>query len=181
MSTRSRSCVDRLIVTDRLSTVLLLGLVFVLAGCGSSGSSTAATPSPAPTAVAAASVTASGAPSSGSTVSQSDTDWGRIWDSLPAGFPTVPGATPDENAGGGPASAVLVIQGTKAKDAAAFLQSQLQTAGYATIGSLDPLEDGSVVLEMTGKPQGCAIQATATPTGDLTTVRILYGADCPFG
>ena len=37
------------------------------------------------------------------------------------------------------------------------------------------------MLEMTGKPDGCALQVNATPTGGLTTVRILYGADCPYG
>jgi hypothetical protein len=34
---------------------------------------------------------------------------------------------------------------------------------------------------MTGSPDGCAVQVTASPTGGLTTVRILYGAGCPLG
>lgn len=167
-------------MTDRRAVLLLLGVVAVLVGCGPSG---ATGPSSTATAVATRSAAAAEgtAPSSGPKVSQSDTDWGRIWDGLPPGFPTIPGATPDEEAAGGPASAVLVVEGLDAKGVATFLQTQLQTAGYTTVGSLDSLEDGSVVLDMTGKPTGCMVQASATPTGGLTTVRILYGADCPYG
>ena len=154
-------------------------LVFVLAACASGG---ATTPSvTAGTANATPIVTSSSAPSSGAKVSQSDTDWGRIWDGLPSGFPSIPGATPDENAAGGPASAVFVVQDADAKMITTSLQTALKSAGYTTVGSMDPLEDGSVVLQMTGSPAGCAVQVTATPTGGLTTVRILYGADCPYG
>ena len=32
---------------------------------------------------------------------------------------------------------------------------------------------------MTGAAAGCKIQVQVTPTGGLTTVTILYGADCP--
>ena len=158
---------------------LSIVFVFALAACGPGG---AVTPSvTAGTAVATPIVTPSSAPSSGPKMSQSDTDWGRIWDGLPGGFPSIPGATPDENAAGSPASAVLVVQGGDAKGIATSLQTALKSAGYTTVGSMDPLEDGSVVLEMTGSPDGCAVQVTLTPTGGLTTVRILYGAGCPFG
>src|SRR4029077_11419643 len=154
-------------------------IVFVLAACGPGG---AATPSvTAGTAVATAIVSPTSVPSSGPKVSQSDTDWGRIWDGLPSGFPSIPGSTPDENAAGGPASAVFVVQDGDAKVITSALQTALKSAGYTTVGSMDPLEDGSVVLEMTGSPDGCAVQATATPTGGLTTVRVLYGAGCPLG
>jgi hypothetical protein len=153
--------------------------VFTLAACGPGAP---ATPSvTAATAVATPSGTPSTAPSSGPKVSQSDTDWGRIWDGLPPGFPSIPGATPDENAAGGPASAVFVVQDGDAKVITTSLQTALKSAGYTTVGSMDPLEDGSVVLEMTGSPDGCAVQVTASPTGGLTTVRILYGAGCPLG
>ena len=64
---------------------------------------------------------------------------------------------------------------------AAYLQTELQKAGYTAVGSSEPLEDGSVVLDMTGSPKGCALQVTAKPTGGLTTVTILYGAACPLG
>lgn len=165
--------------TSRRVLGLSVVFVFALAACGPGG---AATPSvTAATAVATPIVTPSSAPSGGAKVSQSNAEWGRIWDGLPAGFPSIPGATPDENASGGPASAVFVVQDGDAKVITTSLQTALKSAGYATVGSMDPLEDGSVVLEMTGKPDGCAVQATATPTGGLTTVRILYGAGCPFG
>ena len=66
-------------------------------------------------------------------------------------------------------------------DGLEFLQTELQKAGYTAIGSTEPLEDGSVVLDMTGTPDGCALQVTSTPTGSLTTITILYGAACPIG
>ena len=168
-------------MTRRARLVLLLGLIAITAGCGSSGPTPTSSIAPVVSFAATPSVPSSSAASGRPTVSQTDTDWGRIWDSLPSSFPAVPGGTPDENAAGGPASAVFVVEGVDAKGVATVLQTQLQKAGYTTIGSLDPLEDGSVVLEMTGKPEGCMVQATATPTGGLTTIRILYGADCPYG
>src|SRR4029079_15915087 len=39
---------------------------------------------------------------------QTDTEWGRIWDGLPAGFPLPPGAVPTE-IGEGAASATLAV------------------------------------------------------------------------
>src|SRR4029079_4165536 len=141
-------------------------VVFALAACGPGATATPAVT--AATAVATPTVTPPTAPSSGPKVSQSDTDWGRVWDGLPPGFPSIPGATPDENAAGGPASAVVVVRQRRATVAATSLQTALKSAGYTTVGSMDPLEDGSVVLEMTGSPDGCAVQVTATPTGGLT-------------
>ena len=155
-------------------------LVVAIAACGSNGAT--ATPRPVPSvtgSIPAASDTA--APSSGSKPGQTDTAWGRIWDALPGGFPTIPGARPDENAAGGPASAVFVVQGVDPAAIATSLQAALKSAGYTSVGSLQPLEDGSVVLDMKGSPEGCAVQVSATPTGGVTTVRILYGAACPFG
>ncbi|MFL5673504.1 MAG: hypothetical protein ACJ779_00720 [Chloroflexota bacterium] len=152
-------------------------IALVLAGCGSSGASTS---SPAAAASAQSTAAATPARSNGPKPSQTDTDWGRIWDELPASFPRIPAATPEEQASGGATSGVLVVEGVDAKGAATALQTALQKAGYTTVGSLDPLEDGSVVLDMTGPPAGCMVQATATPTGAVTTVRILYGAECPF-
>ena len=158
-----------------------ISLTVVLAACAS-GSTATRTPSPEPSLTGSIpSGVASSAPSSGPKPGQTDTDWGRIWDGLPPRFPTYPGGTADENAAGGPASAVIVVDGLQPKFAAIYLQTNLEYAGYTMVGSLEPLEDGSVVLEMTGRPDGCAIQATATPTGGVTTVRILYGASCPFG
>ena len=152
--------------------------IVVLAGCGSGGPSASPAATTAPS--AATSTAATSVPSSGSAVTQTETDWGRIWDGLPAGFPVIPGATPDEEAAG-PASAVFVVDGTAPQNVATFLQTELQKAGYTALGSTEPLEDGSYVLDMTGVPDGCMLQATVKPTGGSTTVTILYGTGCPFG
>ncbi len=172
--------------TDRLAIGLILLASVVLAACSSAGSSTAPSAPTAPTATAAASAAGAASTASsasapaaggGSTTSQTDTDWGRIWDTLPKGFPTIPGSTPDD-AAAGPASAVLVVQGDAAQTVASSLQTQLQAAGYTTTALGGPLEDGTYTLDMTGPSTGCMLQVAATPTGGLTTVTILYGAAC---
>ena len=158
--------------------IVLLG---VLVACGTDDATVSATPATIPSVTGSIPDSTGGpAPSSGPKTSQTDTDWGRIWDGLPSGFPAIPDATPDETAAGGAASAVLVIEGADAAGVITFLQTQLQKAGYTTVGSAEPLEDGSVVLEMSAQPAGCKLKVTATPTGGITTVRILYGAVCPF-
>jgi hypothetical protein len=126
-------------------------------------------PSVAPT------VQASTAPAAG----QTDTAWGRIWDSLPAGFPSVPGSTPAEEAATGPASATLAVDGTDASAIAAALKAQLEAAGFTTEAFNGPAEDGGFVLESAGTVAGCKVQATVAPLGGLTIVTILYGAACP--
>lgn len=171
-------------VISILRLVLATTVAIAVVACASGGSSPAATSiastaaSPAAASDPHGSVPGSGA-NVGKPVTQSDTDWGRIWDSLPAAFPRIPAATPDEDAGGPPASAVLVVEGVDARTVATSLQTSLQAVGYKADGSLDPLEDGTVVLDMTGQQDGCMLQATATPTGGVTTIRILYGAGCP--
>ncbi len=168
---------------SRLAIGLALVSTVALAACASSASSTA--PSPSATATATRAAAASTPPSAkagastGSTTSQTDTDWGRIWDSLPAGFPAIAGSTPSGEAAAGPASAILVVPGDAAKSIATALQTQLEAAGYTTVALGGPLEDGTYTLDMTGPPSGCMLQVTAAPTGALTTVTILYGASCP--
>ena len=117
----------------------------------------------------------------GTSSAQTDTEWGRIWDSLPADFPTYPGATPAEETATGAASADLVVTGGDARTIATTMQSALIAAGYATAGLSGPLEDGSFTLDMTGPPAGCKVELRVTPTGGLTSLKILYGATCPHG
>ncbi|HEY2888906.1 MAG TPA: hypothetical protein VGJ17_09835, partial [Candidatus Limnocylindrales bacterium] len=93
-------------------------------------------------------------------------------------FPAIAGSTPDD-AAAGPASAVLVVPGDVAKTVATSLQTRLEAAGYTTTGLGGPLEDGTYTLDMTGPSTECMLQVTASPTGGLTTVTILYGAACP--
>lgn len=108
---------------------------------------------------------------------QTDTDWGRIWDTLPADFPLYPGATVSDEAATGPASATLVVDGDAADDIDSWTSEQLSGAGY-DIESGAALEDGSHILEAESAT-GCRVQVTATPLGSLTTITILYGASCP--
>lgn len=161
---------------------ILAALLFI-AGCGSSGALDATSPGAAATPGGAASIAPPAgpatAPPSASAVTQSDTAWGRIWDTLPASFPTIPGATASEEAATGAASAVLTVNGQSPKDVAALMQRLLSGARYSTVGLTGPLENGGYVVDMAGRPQGCKVQVTAAPTGSLTTVTILYGATCP--
>jgi len=171
-------------IGNRLVFVLALLAVLALAGCSSSSPSSAAASvdSSASSATGAPSTPASALPSAVRTsAAQTDTEWGRIWDSLPADFPTYPGATPAEETATGAASADLVVTGGDARTIATTMQSALVAAGYATAGLSGPLEDGSFTLDMTGPPAGCKVEVRVTPTGGLTSVKILYGASCPHG
>ena len=120
----------------------------------------------------------SGEASSPPLAGQTDTDWGRIWDSLPAGFPAYAGSTPAEEAATGPASAVLAVSGVEARTIADWLRSKLELATYTTEALSGPLEDGSFVLDLTGSTPGCRVQASIAPLGGLTIVTVRYGAAC---
>jgi hypothetical protein len=158
--------------SNRVALALSLTTIVVLIACGSSDASVAPT---ATTATSALPSPTSTAPAAG----QTDTEWGRIWDTLPSNFPAYPGSTPGEETATGPASANLVVEGLDAKGIATLLQTLLTQAGYTTVGLSGPLEDGSYVLDMTGPTAGCKVQVSASPTGTLTAVTILYGASCP--
>ena len=109
---------------------------------------------------------------------QTDADWGRIWDTVPADFPAYPGSATSEETPGGPASATLAVDGNVAKEAAAWMDRQLVLDGDAIESLSGPLEDGSYVLEAE-RQGGCRVQVTVAPLGSLTTITILYGASCP--
>jgi hypothetical protein len=161
--------------------ILTLALVtLTLAACGSSGpsgaSGSAAPPAPS---TAASGATPAAQPSTTAGDGQTDTPWGRIWDTLPSSFPAIPGARPSEEASTGPASATLVIEGDVARLVAAALVTQLAGAGFPTGGLGTPLEDGSYTLDATGSTPGCKVQLTIKPIGGETFVTILYGAACP--
>lgn len=166
-------------MADIRRLTLLVILTLSIAACGASSTTASHGPSPTTSLAPAATATAVADAGGTSTTSQTDTEWGRIWDTLPAGFPTFPGSTPSEEASTGPASAILAVDGNVAKVVATTFESKLKAAGYATDALSGPLEDGSYTLEMTGSAPGCRIKLTAQPTGGLTTVTILYGAACP--
>ncbi len=167
--------------STRLALGLTLATVFVLAACGSGASTAASSPTSAAGSAAADSARPTLTGSAGPAAGQTDTDWGRIWDTLPSDFPKYPGATPGQETAAGPASANLVVDGLVANGIATFMQAHLQSAGYKTEGLSGPLEDGTYVLDMVGPVADCSVEITAAPTGSLTTVTILYGADCPHG
>jgi hypothetical protein len=57
----------------------------------------------------------------------------------------------------------------------------LKRAGWTTVELSEPLEDGSVTLDMTGNTADCKLRVTGKPNGSLTTMTVLYGAACPNG
>jgi hypothetical protein len=121
----------------------------------------------------------SSSPGSSAATGQTDTAWGRIWDSLPAGFPTYPDAMPAPEAATGPASAWFSAPGVEAATIVDWMQSKLEQATYSTDARSGPLEDGSYVLESSGSVAGCRVQVSIAPLGGLTTITVLYGASCP--
>ena len=163
----------------RSKTLVIVGLAVALstAACGSAATSSSPVGSAIPTVAASAvpTVAASAAPAAG----QTDTEWGRIWDTLPSRFPKVPGAVPAEEGATGPATANLAVDGVDAHGVIALLETLLKQAGYTATGSSQPLENGGAVLEMSGPAAGCRVQVTAAPAGSLTMVTVLYGAGCP--
>ncbi|HYH94053.1 MAG TPA: hypothetical protein VD763_12905 [Candidatus Saccharimonadales bacterium] len=160
----------------------LLALALIAVACGPGGGTSAPTGTNIPTAAPVASATpvaasdgpASAAPSTG----QTDTDWGRIWDAVPPGFPTYPGSTPAEDAGIDGVSAVWALEGGDPAEIASWFQAALEGATYSTDALSGPLEDESFLLESVGAGD-CRIAVQVTPTGGLTLVTVKYGAACP--
>ena len=112
-------------------------------------------------------------------VTQTDTEWGRIWDALPAGFPVYPDAVETEEAGAGEPVSATFSSPAAADEIATWLQSRLELATFSTEALSGPLEDGSFVLDSVGD-EGCRIETTVAPAGGLTIITVRYGADCPF-
>lgn len=170
------------------SLLLALGLSVAACGTPSTASSVPSAlpapatdaPTPVPTApaesdAAGPSATASEAPST----TQSETEWGRIWDDVPAGFPRYPGATTTEDVGPEPVSDAYAVANGDPAEIAAWMQTALETATYSTEALSGPFEDGSFVLDSVGDGD-CRMQVTIAPMGGLTVVSVRYGADCPF-
>ena len=112
-------------------------------------------------------------------VTQTDTDWGRIWDALPAGFPVYPDAVETEETGAGEPVSATFSSPASADEIATWLQSRLELATFSTVAFSGPLEDGSFVLDSVGDGE-CQIETTVAPAGGLTIITVRYGADCPF-
>lgn len=160
----------------------IIAAALILAACNNAPSpartsapaSSASIGSPAPSAPSESSDASSSAVPAG----QTNSDWGRIWDSLPAAFPIYPGAAPAEEAQTGPVSATLAVPGQDARAIASWMQAELERDTYRTEALNGPLEDGSFVLDSVGEA-GCRVEVVAAPLGDLTTLTVRYGAACP--
>lgn len=170
-----------------LSVSVIVGACGPTQGSGSPSSSVAPSEPTGATASAAAPSTApspsigpsaSAAPSASSATTQTDTEWGRIWDAVPAGFPRYPGGTTADDATDEPVSAAYVVAGADPAELAAWMQTSVETATYSTEALSGPLEDGGYVLDSVGDGD-CRIETKMAPQGDLILVTIRYGAACP--
>lgn len=161
-------------------SLAIVSLVLLVIACGPAASSapstaTGAGSTPDPSAETSPQ---SAAPTNALVAGQTDTAWGRIWDTVPADFPVFPGATPADDAGGEPVSARFAVEGGDPLAIATWLQDALEQATFSTLGLNGPGEDGGYVIDSSGEGD-CRIQTTITPLGGMTFVAVLYGADCP--
>jgi hypothetical protein len=167
---------------NRLALRQLLGLGLA-AGIALAACDTTITPSESPgvptSATSAAPSSDASSPSSSPQTGQTDTDWGRIWDALPADFPVYPGAARADEAATGPVSATFALERADPEAVAVWMQAQLELASYITQALNGPLEDGSFVLESIGPTSGCRIEVDIAPLGGLMTMTVWYGAACP--
>ena len=174
---------------------LLVGAALAAAGCAANdaSSSPAASPGASPTANASAPASAepsltpvpNGSPSPGDsggepgTVTQSETEWGPIWDALPASFPRFPGSAPTDPIGEPVSGSFGVPAGPQ--EATEFMQSALELAGYSTEALSGPFEDGSYVIDSVGPTTlDCRVQTRLTPLSGTTHMTVLYGTGCPI-
>ena len=159
--------------------LLIAPLVSSVMACGSSPDATPES-TPAPSAIAPPE-TAAPSPSATLTslgAGQTDTEWGRIWDAVPAGFPRFPGSTIADDATPEPASARYAVPGGDAQAIATWMQDALEIATFSTEGLNGPFEDGGFVIDSVGAGD-CRLQTTISPEGDTTFITVLYGAGCP--
>jgi hypothetical protein len=167
-------------VTPSRRSLFLVQVVLVVAACGPAASSASSPSTSAPSTAdpSAAASPPSAAPTSAPAADQTDTEWGRIWDTVSAAFPAFPGATPAEDADGEPASARFAVEGGDPQAITAWLQDALERATFSTLGLNGPGEDGGYVIDSTGEGD-CRIQTTISPLGSMTFVSVRYGAACP--
>ena len=176
---------------SRLTLFLPLALALVMGGCAPSSSPPGTSPSGVPSTASNSATGVASAPegsapegsasagSNGGTGSQSDSEWGRIWDDVPQGFPTYPGSTLAGDTSPEPVSATYAVAGgDDPAQIASWMQSALETATFSTESLSGPLEDGSFVLDSVGDGE-CRIQVVIAPMGGLTFVTVRFGAACP--
>lgn len=166
-----------------VGAALLVAAVLALGACNGTAQPPGPNGSSAPPPSTQSPPTAAPNPSPGASgsvlpVGQTDSDWGRIWDRLPAAFPVYPGAAPAEAAQTGPVSALLAVPDQATRTVATWMQAELERLGYRTEALNGPLEDGGFVLDSVGDA-GCRVEVAVAPLGNLTTLTVRYGAACP--
>lgn len=174
---------------------LLVGAVLAASACAANDatSSPAASPAASPTAGSPAPASTepsltpvpNGSPSPADsgrgpgTVTQTETEWGPIWDALPASFPRFPGSAPTDPIGEPVSGSFAIPAGPE--EAAEFMQSALELAGYSTEALSGPFEDGSYVIDSVGPTTlDCRVQTRLTPLSGTTRMTVLYGTGCPI-
>jgi hypothetical protein len=158
-------------MSTRSRRLALITLALAVAGCGPNATPP---PSSAPT-----EAPASAAPSGSSEdAGQSDSEWGRIWDALPATFPRFPGSSIADATGPEPVSARFAVPDGDAHAIATWMQDALETATFSTEAMNGPFEDGGYVIDSVGEGE-CRMQTRIAPEGGTTFIEILYGAGCP--
>lgn len=110
--------------------------------------------------------------------SQTETEWGTIWDGVPAGFPRFPGARSADDATAEPVSDAYAVTDGDPAEIASMLQTTMENATYSTEALSGPLEDGRYVLDSVGDA-GCRIETRIVPQGTIVLVTVRYGAACP--
>jgi hypothetical protein len=143
---------------------------------------TSATPSATTAAAASPAVAASPAGATAKPTRRPSTStlaWGKIWDALPASFPTPVDAEPTQTGDGGASSATLAVP-LSPSAASDWYSGALPDAGYSVEGATGPLENGGYILDAVGSNPDCRAQVTLTRAGAGTTATILFGAACPF-
>jgi hypothetical protein len=191
MPSRTQSELEVTVTRDRhavrrppgLAILTLSFVVVALAACGPTAVSTppptgpaAGVPTPVPTSEGP--ITPASPSPGGALPSQTETEWGRIWDELPATFPRYPGSASAEMREG-PATAVLALP-AEAGPAATYMQAALERSGYSTEAMSGPLEDGAVIIDSVGPTGACRVQTRLVPVGDSTVMTVFFGAGCPF-
>ena len=149
----------------------------VLAACGA-GPAPSRVSSSSPTAAPASTSPDASASESAAAAGQTDSEWGRIWDTVPAGFPRFPGSAIADATGPEPVSARYTVPDGDAQAIATWMQDALETATFSTEGMNGPFEDGGLVIDSVGEGD-CRIQTRISPEGGTTFIEILYGAGCP--
>jgi hypothetical protein len=157
--------------------IVAITLGILMVACGSATTSSQAPGSPArsapvPGGPASPVVRATIAPPT-----TTDTEFGKIFDSLPPSFPKLLGQEPSET-GAGPTSGSFAAR-MSVGDARKVIEVSLVAQGW-TVAVGSPLEDGTVVLEATAQA-GCKAEVRFTPVSGTVIMSVLYGASCPFG